>query len=103
MLAACTVPASSLSPPSFLPFSFDKWVHAGMFLVFGALWMRARPDQPWAVFAAGVAFGIGIEIWQGLLPLDRMPEALDAVADTVGLVVGIPIGRVFVRRAESNG
>ncbi|WP_095510686.1 VanZ family protein [Rubrivirga marina] len=103
VLAACSIPAAELTPPEYLPFAFDKWVHAGMFLVFGVLWMQAAPHRAWAVFAAGVAFGVGIEIWQGLLPIDRMPDALDAAADVVGLMVGIPLGAWIARRGESNG
>lgn len=102
VLAACSIPASQLSPPTFLPFSFDKWVHVGMFVVFGLLWTRARPDRLWLVFVAGVAFGVGIEIWQGLLPIERMPDPLDAAADVVGLLIGIALGRKLFGRAASN-
>ena len=103
ILVACSIPGADLRPPSMLPFAFDKWVHAGMFLVFGLLWMWARPGRMWAVFAAGVVFGIGIEVWQGLLPIDRSADALDAAADVVGLMVGVPLGRILARRAEGNG
>ncbi len=102
VLAACSVPGSQIAPPEALPFAFDKWVHAGMFLGFGLLWVRARPQRVGQVLAAGVAFGIGIEIWQGLLPIGRFPDPLDAVADVVGLVVGVGLAVALGRRASND-
>ena len=74
-----------------------------MFVVFGLLWTRARPDHLWLVFLSGVAFGIGIEVWQGLLPIDRTPDPLDAAADVVGLIIGVPLGHKLFGREASNG
>ncbi len=103
VLAACSFPAAEITPPEFLPLAADKWVHAGMFLVFGVLWMQAVPNRAWAVLAAGVAFGIGTELWQGLLPIGRFPDPLDAAADVVGLAIGVPLGGWIARHAEGNG
>lgn len=103
VLTACSIPAAQLAPLEFDLFAIDKWVHIGLFAVFGILWTQAFPDRTWAVFAAGVAFGVGIEIWQGLLPIDRMPDPLDAAADVVGLMIGVPLGSWIARRGESNG
>lgn len=103
VLAACSIPAAQLAPLEFDLFAVDKWVHVGFFAVFGILWMQAAPHRAWVVFGAGVAFGVGIEIWQGVLPIDRMPDPLDAVADVVGLMIGVPLGAWVARRGESNG
>lgn len=85
----CSLPSATIPAVSFLPFSFDKWVHAGLFAVFGALWLLARPGEATRVFAWGVAFGIGIELWQWMLPIGRLADPLDAAADVVGLALGI--------------
>ncbi len=102
IFVACSIPGAQVQPPELLPFAVDKWVHVGMFVGFGALWTWARPDRVWEVLVAGIAFGIGIEIWQGLLPIDRFPEALDAVADVVGLGLGIGLAVVLRRRSAGN-
>ena len=91
IVVLCTIPGRSM-PTQFLPFSVDKWVHLGLFLVFGVLWLRARPGRVWAIFAVGAAFGIGIELWQGALPIGRSPDVLDAIADIVGLALGLGLG-----------
>lgn len=91
IVVLCTVPVSEM-PAQFPPFSYDKWVHLGLFAVFAVLWLRARPGQGLAILVAGTVFGIGIEVVQGILPIGRSPDPLDAVADVVGLVVGLGLG-----------
>ena len=103
ILAACLVPGSQIHPPAFLPFTMDKWVHLGMFLGFGALWLHARPERTREVLAAGVAYGIGIEILQGLLPIERSADPLDAAADVVGLLIGVGLVVAVRRWRASNG
>ncbi len=92
ILVVCSVPGPSV-PPEFLPFSFDKWVHVGLFAVLGFLWARAVPGREWQVLLGGVVFGIAIELWQGLPLVGRTPDALDALADAVGVVLGVGIWR----------
>lgn len=102
ILVACLIPGSQITPPSFLPFSIDKWVHLLMFVGFGALWTTGRLGRAWTVFWAGTAYGIAIEILQGLLPIGRSPDVLDALADVVGLGLGIGLVVLFSRRISSN-
>lgn len=98
VLAACSIPGSQIEPLQFTPFALDKWAHAVLFFGFGVLWTRAQPDKVWGILLAGVAFGIAIEIWQGLLPIGRSPDPLDALADAVGLVAGVGLARALARR-----
>lgn len=102
ILLACLIPGSQITPPSFLPFSIDKWVHLVMFVGFGALWTTVRPDRAWTVFWVGAAYGIAIEILQGLLPIGRSPDILDALADGVGLGLGIGLAVLLTRKVSSN-
>ena len=93
ILTVCSVPGPNL-PAEFLPLSVDKWVHATMFAVFAVLWSRARPGRPWQVLLAGAAFGVAIEAWQATALVGRTPDALDALADVVGLALRLaPWGR----------
>ena len=85
---ACSVPSPE-APVGFLPLSFDKWVHVGLFAVLGFLWARAVPGRTWQVLIGGIAFGVAIELWQGLPLVGRTPDAADALADAVGVVLGL--------------
>ena len=96
---ACLLPSQDLPELRFLPFSPDKFVHVGMFVGFGALWLAVAPRRAVAVAVAGVALGVGIEGLQGLLPVNRSPDPLDALADVVGLALGIGLARYVARRA----
>ncbi|MEM9997017.1 MAG: VanZ family protein [Bacteroidota bacterium] len=70
--------------------SLDKLAHLGLFAVLGLLWMRAVPRQAWPwVLAGGIAFGIGTEVYQGMLPWEREPDPYDALADGVGMALGV--------------
>lgn len=99
ILALCSIPGPSLPDTEIL--SYDKLGHAGMFAVFGWLWAWAVPDVHvgW-VLAAGVAFAVFTEVYQGLLPFDRTPDLFDALADLLGLLAGLLACRLWRRRAR---
>ena len=103
ILAACSVPGPALPQTPGLPLSVDKWVHVGMFLGFGALWSLAAPGRAWTVLAAGLAYAVAIEVWQGALPIGRSPDPYDAVADAVGLVAGLALAAWARRRGNDPG
>lgn len=102
VLAACSVPGDELPDASYLPLSHDKWIHVFMFVGVGWLWVRAEPRRVWAVALGGIAFGIGIEIWQTLLPIGRSADPFDALADVVGLAIGITLGLRAQRRQTAD-
>ena len=93
---ACSLPGSTIPDSPVL--GVDKWVHAGLFLGFGALWSLAAPGRAWAVLAAGLAYAVAIEVWQGALPIGRSPDPYDALADAVGLVAGLGLAAWARRR-----
>ena len=97
ILVACSLPGSAVPESPVLPVTIDKWVHVFMFLGFGSLWSAAAPGRGWAVFGAGVAYAVGIELWQGALPIGRSPDPLDALADVAGLAAGLGLA-AWVRR-----
>jgi len=87
----------------------DKVVHLVLFAVFGGLWMRALcppdPGTNWArvrrrggrLLLVGVLFGVGSEVYQWVLPLRRMADPYDALADVLGLLFGILLYGAYVR------
>lgn len=113
ILVGFSLPAASLSPVS-AALSFDKAIHFGLFAVFGALWMRGLcpPDAQdgWARFRrrglqlgiAGVLFAGGSEVYQQLMPIRRMADPYDAIADIAGLVVGILLYAIYMARVRAR-
>ena len=86
------MPAKEI-PDVNVPF-IDKWVHLVLFGGFAFLWLCARPvinfKSLLGMFLIAVSLGSFIELMQGLLTfLGRSMEFMDAVADSVGGLLGI--------------
>nr|WP_235985498.1 VanZ family protein [Spirosoma utsteinense] len=81
----CSIPGDGL-PHAFT--GKDKLMHVSIFMLFGFLW-RQLGYSVWKVLLAGVAYGLLIEVWQGIMPLNRSFDLYDALADTVGTLIGI--------------
>ncbi len=103
IVAACTVPGSSL--PSSSLFTFDKLAHFVLFAGFGVLWMRAlsRPLLRRALWvgAAGLAFAVCTEVYQGLLPFERAPDVYDALADALGVLTAVALYSLWHARRQA--
>lgn len=99
ILALCTIPGNELPQVSIV--SADKIGHFAMFTAFGWLWMHALRLEVRArvglVLAAGLAYAVLTEVYQGLLPFGREPDVWDAVANSGGLLVGIGVWRLTSR------
>ncbi len=105
ILIGCFAPAKSI-PDVKLPL-IDKWVHLVLFGGFTFLWLTARPIRSaiWLVtlFFIAVALGATIEILQGILTfLHRSMEFMDAVADSIGGLLGIFVFSIFAYFAEKR-
>ena len=88
IVAACSIPGRDV--PRVDVVSADKLAHFVLFAGLGGLWMRAftaplRRRAKWVVIG-GLAFALLTEVYQGLLPFDRSPDPLDALADVAGLL-----------------
>lgn len=100
IIVACSLPARSLSTVQ-PALGYDKIAHVVLFLGFGALWMRvlcppeAVPSMQrlgrcgLLLLALGGVFAAGSELYQYLLPLERMGDPYDFLADGIGLLLGI--------------
>lgn len=78
--------------------NIDKFEHAGIFLLFALLWLKAGRSITW-VLIVGAAYGMGIEIFQGVMPIGRSFDWFDALADVVGAGLGVLISLVWSRLA----
>lgn len=86
-IVVCLIPP----PPLALPQNSDKVEHflAYFLLASAAVQIyRTRAALLWA--GAGLALlGVGIEFLQGALTTDRMADPMDALANSIGVVVGM--------------
>ena len=100
ILAACSIPGKDL--PSIDIVSFDKFAHFFVFAGFGLLWMHALRNKPGRqivlVLGFGLAYAALTEAYQGMLPFDRTPDPIDALANTLGLLTAIFLYRFLHRK-----
>jgi hypothetical protein len=111
MIVGFSLPAASLSPVE-AALGYDKAIHAALFFGFAVLWMRSV-CPPGAQDAAalrrcavgmgvvGGLFAVGSEGYQHLLPIRRVADPYDALADGVGLLVGLLGYVLYARRTAS--
>jgi VanZ family protein len=80
---------SALMPPQIIgpPIGWDKMNHAMTFAVLAMLGCSAYPERKIQVLLGLLMYGVLIELLQSLTDY-RMAEALDVVADGVGILVG---------------
>lgn len=89
----CSMPSNGLPDLT----NSDKWLHGGIFLLFGLLWRLTGRSTGW-VIGVGFAYGYLIEVYQGLMTfLMRSYDIYDALADAAGTVIGVGIALVILR------
>ncbi|MDN5751082.1 MAG: VanZ family protein [Pseudonocardia sp.] len=89
-LAVLFTPASGV--PSGFPGS-DTLVHLAVFAALALTGRRA--GLPHGALVTGlVAYAIGSEVLQGLLPIGRSADPRDALADAVGIALGWALARL---------
>lgn len=100
MFIGCSLPGEDV-PESIS--NRDKLTHIAIFAAFGFLW-RLTGQSAGKVLLTGILYGVLIEIWQAVMPINRSGDLADAVADTVGVCIGIllaiPIGRYLEKRVD---
>lgn len=112
ILLALAVPTGNL-PDAQPTTGLDKIVHAVLFAGFGILWLRGLcpPDgeeisrcfrrRGGLFFLAGVLFAVGTEVYQHLLPVQRVADPYDITADLAGFLAAFVGYYVYhVRRAD---
>jgi len=79
----------SLMPPALDVSSghSDKIVHLAGYALLMFWWAQLVTRQRWKLAVAIVLFGVIIELLQGLTP-DRLPDVLDALANSGGVLLG---------------
>lgn len=95
ILVACTWPGKDL--PAAPVLGFDKIVHSGLFTVWAILALIIYPEKSRFVVGLGMAYGLGLEFYQQLLPFDRTFDWWDAVADAAGVLIGYVFTRLVLK------
>lgn len=96
ILLACTWPGKDI--PAAPIVGFDKLVHSGLFIVWTILWTLVYPKKAALIVLLGMAYGLGLEFYQQLLPFDRTFDWWDAVADAVGVIIGFGVYAIIIDR-----
>ena len=94
MLIGCLTPHDQI--PSELNTWNDKSLHVLIFAPFTLLWMLTGLRTGYAL-AAGLLFGLLIEVLQYALPINRSADWKDLVADCVGAAVGAGLAIAWQR------
>ena len=71
----------------------DKLAHLFGYALLRFWWAQLVTQRRWKLALAVVMFSIGIELLQGLTP-DRLPDPLDALANTGGVLLGWLVARI---------
>ncbi len=98
-LAVLFAPASDV--PSAPP-GVDKVVHGLLFLVLALTGRWAGIPQS-LLGAALIGYAVVSELVQGLTPLDRSMTVGDWLADVAGVVVGLTVWALILRRRRAPG
>lgn len=109
ILGICALPGTVIPDLSLLDWlKPDKLVHLFLFGVLAFLLMRGFRNQTtvsylyispgWVTFISGSLYGILTEFLQEHFFVKRYGEASDAVADSLGVAVGIALFNYLVKR-----
>lgn len=95
IVVACTWPAEDL--PEAPTLGFDKLVHVALYAGWIGLWLMLYPRRLLLLLAMGIIFGIGMEFYQEWLPFGRSFDWWDALANTLGALIGGAVFRLLSR------
>ena len=79
----------------------DKFEHAIAFCVLMLTGWSGWPERATRIAAGLVAYGLLIEICQQTLTTNRYGEALDWLADSVGIAIGLGLIRLLAMRQRA--
>lgn len=100
---AIAVLVLALMPPSprMPDTGWDKANHMLAFGVLAMLAMRGWPGRAWVILLALIGYGVLIEVLQGFTP-DRDADAIDVIADTIGILIGLAASTLMARLAARS-
>jgi len=100
-IAACaTIVWLSLAPTTALPSvnMWDKLEHAVAYCVLALLGAWSFRAGSWRLAFGLLALGVGVEIAQSVMGLGRQGDLLDAIANSLGIALGLGLARLVGER-----
>jgi len=93
LLVLCVLPSKDLPDPG----TGDRFEHSAAWFVLTITGYLLAPNRRLAIPAFALAYGVLIEVIQGLTPTGRHSDPMDFVADSVGVALAVVVF-VIVRR-----
>ena len=93
LLVLCVLPSKDLPDPG----TGDRFEHSAAWFVLTITGYLLAPNRRLAIPAFALAYGVLIEVMQGLTPTGRHSDPMDFVADSVGVALAVVVF-VIVRR-----
>ena len=87
LLILCVLPSEDLPDPG----TGDRFEHTAAWFVLTATGYALAPRRTWAIPAFALAYGALIEVIQGAVATGRHSDALDFVADALGVAIATAI------------
>jgi VanZ family protein len=87
LLVLCVLPTADLPDPG----TGDRFEHTASWFVLTLTGYVLAPERRIAIPAFALAYGVFIEILQGLLPTGRHSDPLDFVADGLGVAIAVAL------------
>ena len=97
LLVLCTLPSRNLPDPG----TGDRFEHGAAWFVLTITGYLLAPRRRLAIPAFALAFGVFVEVWQGIIPTGRHADPRDFVADVVGVAIAVAIAEVIRRRVRA--
>jgi hypothetical protein len=85
LLVLCVLPTKDLPDPG----TGDRFEHTAAWFVLTATGYLLAPNRTWAIPTYALAYGVIIELVQGLAPTGRHSDPLDFVADSLGVALAV--------------
>jgi VanZ family protein len=85
LLVLCVLPQQDLPDPG----TGDRFEHTASWFVLTVTGYALAPNRVWAIPLFALAYGVFIEILQGVTPTGRHSDPLDFAADTLGVGLGV--------------
>ncbi|MGB0976650.1 MAG: VanZ family protein [Prolixibacteraceae bacterium] len=96
----CLLPSNDI-PKVRIP-NIDKIVHLCFYVGFTYLLRGATIKKLKAIYVLIIAlgFGIGIEVLQQLLPVNRSASIADVAANTIGAIIGLVLFKILYKKSR---
>ena len=86
----------------------DKYVHFTFYFVFVVVWFlfAKRTNRTkkikWIVLFSAIGYGILMEISQGIIPINRSPEVMDVLANSIGAITGLIFITIILKKYKTT-